>query len=102
MYGVMSGDSGSIINYLRHVWGSSLFNFEIETYTAEGRGDVLTKWENIKVENLKRIENLENATKLYPYSPELYYNLHLLYLQNGEKSKAKENLLKARQIDPSI
>lgn len=102
MYGVMEGKTNSIVNYLKHIWGTPLFNFEIESYKAGGRGDVLLKWEEVQQENTKRIQNLEEATFLHPYSPELYYNLYLLYTENGDKSKAEINLKKAQQIDPSI
>lgn len=102
MYGVMNGDVISSTTYLKHIWGTSLFNLEVKNYADEGRPDILNKWRAIQSENKRRIGNLEVATKSHPYSPELYYNLHLLYLENGENGKALENLSKARQIDPSI
>lgn len=102
MYGVMKGESGSIIAYLKHIWGTPLFNLEMGTYKAEGRNDVLSKWTEVQRENGKKIQSLENAARLHPYSPELYYNLSLLYSENGNKIKAKENLQKAQQIDPSL
>jgi len=102
MYGVMEGESDSIVSYLKHIWGTPLFNLEVETYKAEGRVDILSKWDNVQQANTKRIKILEDATHLHPYSPELYYNLSLLYFENGDKEKSKENLQKAQQIDPSI
>lgn len=102
MYGVMNGDVISSTTYLKHIWGTSLFNLEVKNYADEGRPDILNKWRAIQSENKRRIGNLEVATKSHPYSPELYYNLYLLYSENGEKTKALENLSKARQIDPSI
>ena len=102
MYGVMGGESRSITSYLKHIWGTSLFNLEVETYKSEGRNDILSEWERVQDENTKRIQNLENATSLFSYSPELYYNLYLLYSENGDSVKAKEHLKKAQQIDPSL
>lgn len=102
MLGVMNGESGPIITYLKHIWGTPLFDLEINTYKAEGRSDILSKWEEIQQENGKKIQKLEDASLMYPYSPELYYNLSLLYLEKGDKVKAAENLAKARQIDPSL
>ncbi len=102
MYGVMNGESVSIVNYLKHIWGTPLYGLEVETYRAEGRLDVLSLWNDVQQANTKRIRILEDATQLHPYAPELYYNLSLLYTENGDKMKAKENLLKAQQIDPSI
>jgi tetratricopeptide (TPR) repeat protein len=102
MYGVMRGEGGSIIVYLKHILGSPLFNQEIKAYEVEGRMDILSQWAIVQGENNEKIQSLENAMRLYPNSPELYYNLHLLYLENGDKVKANENLKKARQIDPSI
>lgn len=98
----MNGESGPIITYLKHIWGTPLFDLEINTYKAEGRSDILSKWEEIQQENGKKIQKLEDASLMYPYSPELYYNLSLLYLEKGDKVKAAENLAKARQIDPSL
>lgn len=102
MYGVMEGEKSAIISYLKHIWGTPLFNLEVENYQAEGKGDILSEWTNIQQKNAKRIQDLENATHIYSYSPELYYNLHLLYLESGNREKARENLVKAQQIDPSI
>jgi len=102
MYGVMEGKSNSIIAYLKHISGTSLLNFEIESYKISGREDVLSQWENFQQENTIKIQKLENASLLYSYSPEIYYNLHLLYSENGNTTKAKENLLKAQQIDPLL
>jgi len=102
MYGVMEGKSESVIYYLKHIWGTPLFNLEIDRYKTEGREDVLSNWSDIQNINTKKILNLEKATRLYSYSPELYYNLHLLYSEKGNKAKAEENLQKAQQIDPSL
>jgi tetratricopeptide (TPR) repeat protein len=98
----MNGDSGSVVVYLKHIWGTPLFNLEVNTYTESGREDIIAKWSKIQQENIHRIQSLESATHLYPYSPELYYNLSLLYAENGDQKNAKLNLQKARQIDPSI
>ena len=102
MYGVMDGENGPIITYLKHILGTPLFNLEIETYKAEGRSDIMSEWNVAQLKNTKRIQSLENTAQLYPYSPELYYNLHLLYSENGDMIRAKENLKKAQQIDPSL
>lgn len=102
MYGVMNGDVGSVVSYLKHIWGTPLFNLEVETYKESGREDIVAKWSEIQQENIKRIQSLEAATHLYPYSPELYYNLSLLYAENGDQKNANLYLQKARQIDPSI
>jgi len=102
MYGVMEGKSDSIIIYLTHILGTPLFNLEIAAYKADGRNDVISKWTSTQLGTVTRIKDLEDAVRLYPYSPELYYNLSLLYSANGDKTKAKENLKKAQQIDPSI
>ena len=98
----MSGENKSIINYLKHIWGTPLFNLEIEGYRAEGRQDVISEWESIQKENENKIKLLKSAVLLHPYSPELYYNLHLLYSENGDNARAAENLQKAQQIDPSL
>jgi len=102
MNNVMEGDEKSIITYLRHIWGEPLFNLEIETYKKEGKNSILSKWAEVQQENIKKIQNLENATRTYPYSPELYYNLSLLYSEKGNNIQAAENMRKARQIDPSL
>ncbi len=102
MLGVMEGKKDSIVSYLRHIWGTPLYDLEINTYREEGRKDVLAKWSKVQQANAKKIKTMEEATLLYPYSPEIYYNLSLLYSENGDKGKAQENILKAKQIDPSI
>ena len=102
MYGLMQGDSVSTISYLKHIWGTPLFDMEVETYKDEGRSDILSQWVDVQKKNTKRIQTLEDAVKIYPYSAELYYNLHLLYLENGNVIKAKESLTRAQEIDPSI
>ena len=102
MYQVMQGESSAIIVYLEHIWGTPLFNLELETYKIEGRNDILTQWGEVRGENAKKVQSLESALQQYPYSPELYYNLFLLYRQAGNTEKEHENLQKAQQIDPSI
>lgn len=102
MYGVMDGNTESAIAYLQHIWGTPLFSMEIDTYKQEQKNEVIAGWEKIQEENKQRIINLENASRLHPYSPEIYYNLFLLHSENGEKGRAQENLRKARMIDPAI
>jgi tetratricopeptide (TPR) repeat protein len=102
LYGVMDGDTISAISYLKHIWGTRLFSMEIDTYKKDQNTEVLAGWEKIQTENKQRIINLENASRLHPYAPEIYYNLFLLYSENGEKEKALQNLQKAQAIDPSL
>jgi len=102
MYGVMENNKDATITYLSHIWGGELFSLELERMRTEGREDILQGWEEVKSTNSKRIQNLEEASSLHPYSPELYYNLHLLYRESGDSKKSSENLRKAQAIDPSI
>lgn len=102
MYGVMEGESESATSYLKHIWGTPLYGYEVDTYTSDGREDILSKWNYVQKENTRRIQTLDDATKLHPYSPELYYNLSLLYFENGDKTNAQRYLLRAQEIDPSI
>lgn len=102
MYGVMRGEKTAILNYLKHIWGTPLFNLELSTYKMDGREEVLTDWTFFQQISTKRIQSLEEVARLHPYSPELYYNLYLLYSERGQNIKAQEYLQKARQIDPSI
>jgi tetratricopeptide (TPR) repeat protein len=102
MYGVMEGERGAIISYLKHIQNTHLLGLELETYKNEGREDALAEWDTVQSENQKRIQRFEEALVLHSSSPELYYNLHLLYLENGNAQKAQENLQKAQQIDPSL
>ena len=95
-------DDKTAVQYLKHIWGTPLFNLEIEAYKSAGRLKILSLWASIQKENEKKIEALESSVKIHPYSPELYYNLHLLYSEKGDKIKASENLRLAQQIDPSL
>jgi len=98
----MEGESSATITYLKHIWGTPLFDLELNTYKTEGRVDILAKWDDIEKENTKKIQSLKESLLTHPYSPELYYNLSLLYDENGDKANAQENLKKAQQIDPSL
>jgi tetratricopeptide (TPR) repeat protein len=102
MYGVMGGETRSTVSYLSRIWGTPLYDFEMQTYKNEGKSEIMSAWAQVQQTNAKRIQNLESFAALHPYSPELYYNLSLLYSENGDKIKAAENLRKAQQIDPSI
>ncbi len=102
MYGYMDGKEEDQLAYLKHIWGSPLFDKEIDALKAENKTSLLGQWENIQNQNNKRISMMEGVVQTHPYSPELYYNLFLLYSENGNTPKAQENLQKARQIDPSI
>lgn len=102
MIGVMEGEQSSVISYLKHISGTQLYHLEIQTYREEGRDEVLSAWNDYRQANAIKIRNLEANVKVHPYSPELYYNLYLLYSQEGDGVRAKDNLKKAQQIDPSI
>jgi hypothetical protein len=102
LYGVMAGQVNSSVQYLKHIWGTPLYDMEVDTYKQEGRVDILTEWNKVQQINTQRIQSLEAAAALHPYSPELYYNLYLLYSENGDGVTARANLRKAQQIDPSI
>ncbi len=102
MYGVMERDEASTLTYLRHIWGSPLYDLEMETLNNEQRISVLDAWMKVQNENKQRIQNLEKSSILYPYSPEIHYNLSLLYRESGDASRSLEHLKRAQQIDPSI
>lgn len=102
MYGVMGGEVNPSTTYLRHIWGTPLYNYEIQNFVSEGRVDILNRWSDVRSQNGKRIHNLEEVAKKHPYSPELFYNLYLLYSESGQHAKAAESLSRARLIDPSI
>lgn len=102
MYGYMDGKNEDHLVYMKHIWGTPLFNLEIKSLEEENKTTLLEQWEKIQQQNNKRISMMEGVVISHPYSPELYYNLFLLYSENGNTSKAQENLQKARQIDPSI
>jgi len=102
MYGYMDGKEEHQLVYLKHIWGTPLYNQEIDALKKENKLTILGQWENIQQQNNKRIFMMELAARSHPYSPELYYNLFLLYSENGNTPKAQEYLQKARQIDPSI
>jgi len=98
----MMEDDKSIMQYLKHIGGTPLFNLEIEAYKSAGKLNIVSLWTSIRNENEKKIKTLESSVVTYPYSPELYYNLYLLYSEKGDKIKARENLRLAQQIDPSL
>jgi len=102
MYGYMEGKREDQLSYLKHIWGTPLFSYEINTLKAEQNKELLAEWKKIQEQNNRHISVMEEASQTHPYSPELYYNLFLLYLENGNKTKAQEYLQKAHQIDPSI
>jgi len=102
MYGYMDGKDEDQLVYLKHIWGTSLYNQEIDALKKENKSTILGQWENVQQQNNKRISMMELTARSHPYSPELYYNLFLLYSENGNSPKAHEYLQKAKQIDPSI
>lgn len=102
MYGYMDGKKEDTLTYLKHIWGTPLFAVEMRAFEDEKNLVILQEWKKIQRQNAQRIATMEKITQSHPYSPELYYNLHLLYSENGNIQKANENLNKARQIDPSI
>lgn len=102
MYGYMNGKREDTLTYLKRIWGTPLFNMEMQAFKDENNLTILHEWEKIQEQNAQRIAMMEKITQSHPYSPELYYNLFLLYSENGNIQKAEEYLHKARQIDPSI
>lgn len=102
MYGYMNGKREDTLTYLKRIWGTPLFSMEMKALEEEKDFATLHEWEKIQEQNTQRIVTMEKITQAHPYSPELYYNLYLLYSENGNTQKASEYLHKARQIDPSI
>lgn len=102
MYGYMDEKNEDQLAYLKHIWGTPLFDLEIDSLKKENKTTILNQWEKIQQQNNKRISMMEDVVQSHPYSPELYYNLFLLYSENGNTPKAQEYLQKAKQIDPSI
>lgn len=102
MYRVMDGDAGAIAAYLKQIWGSRQFDAELAVVKRDGNKDVLNQMQKEENERVGMMRALESATKLYPYAPEPYFNLSLLYRQQGDAKKADEYLRRARQIDPHI
>lgn len=102
MYGHMDGKKEDTLTYLKHIWGTPLFTMEMKALEDEKNLSILQEWEKIQKQNAERIATMEKITQSHPYSPELYYNLYLLYSENGNARKANEYLNRARQIDPSI
>ena len=102
MYGVMEGDNGATLSYLKHIWGTPLFNWEMLTLKTEGKDALLSQWKQVEGENAQKIQTLEQFSLTHINSPEVYYNLFLLYRENGDNTRSQENLSKAQQIDPSL
>jgi len=102
MYGVMEGDNGATLSYLKHIWGTPLFNWEMLTLKTEGKDTLLSQWKQVEGENAQKIQTLEQFSLTHINSPEVYYNLFLLYRENGDNTRSQENLSKAQQLDPSL
>ncbi|MDO8610785.1 MAG: tetratricopeptide repeat protein [bacterium] len=50
----------------------------------------------------EKISNLEQQLMINPKSRDILYGIYQLYLAKGDKDKAEEYLMRAKEIDPDI
>lgn len=102
MYELVQGNERARLEYLKKIWGSSLYNNEVNQIRDENRELLLGQIQAEEQERLAVIESLKSIIKKYPYAPEPYYNLSLLYRRQGDLESAGNYLKKAQQIDPTL
>lgn len=102
MFDVMEGKTSATAEYLKHIWGTPQFVYEIKNIRDHKDEAILKEMNAEESAQNKMIESLKSTIKQYPYAPEPYYNLSLIYEQRGEHKKSLEYLQSARQIDPSL
>jgi tetratricopeptide (TPR) repeat protein len=102
MYDVMGGSTSATAEYLKRIWGTQQFAYEIKNIKEHNEESILKEMNAEESEQNKMIEALKSTIKQYPYAPEPYYNLSLIYAQRGQHERSLEYLQSARQIDPSL
>lgn len=102
MYDLLQGREHSLVLYIKKIWGTPLYRQEMRALQEENRESVLHQMKIEEDERNKMFKSLEKVIEKYPYAPEPYYNLSLLYKNQGNTTKADEYLRKAQQIDPLL
>lgn len=102
MYEVMGGNTAATAEYLKRIWGTPQFTYEIKNIKEHNNEAILKEMNAEESQQNKMIESLKATIKQYPYAPEPYYNLSLIYGQRGQLDLSLKYLQSARQIDPSL
>jgi hypothetical protein len=102
MYQVMEGDPTSTAQYLKKIQGTPLFNAEMQTVRDEQNAPVLSEIARTTDQQKTQIAHLQSVIAAYPYAPEPYYNLSLVYTSENNSSEALRFLQKAQALDPAI
>lgn len=102
MYGVMEGDPAAMTMYLTKIKGTPLYTAEMNTLATEQNTAVTTQMQQTNEEHRQKIAHLKAIIAAYPYAPEAYYNLSLVYASENNTPLAQYYMQKAQAIDPTL
>lgn len=98
----INNDKDSTISFLQKIKNLSEYQNILEM-NDNIYGNTVKK-EILKDENKKKvmINNLEQQLAISPKARDILYSLYKLYLAEGDTVKAREYLIRAKQVDPSV
>ncbi|MFN4212990.1 MAG: hypothetical protein ACK4FL_03475 [Microgenomates group bacterium] len=99
---LINNDRQAAIEFLQKIKNLPQFPQEFEKYKKiygeRVEDEVFAK----ERERKQMIKNLEQMLEKNPKARDVLYSLFLLYEEDGDKTKAMEYLIKAREVDPEI
>jgi len=102
LYEVQEGNTSATISYLEKIPNTRLQKLVVRALQQDGNTAVLEGLQQKDRGVDVQIQQLTQSVLSHPQSPELYYNLSLLYSQKGMTAQAAENMQKAQGFDPEL
>lgn len=100
--GVINFNEKSIIEFLKKIKNEDYFKNQLAYFENIFQKPLKNEVFREENERNEKIKKLEQILEKNPYSKDVLYSLSLLYQQKGDEKKAREYLIKVKQIDPEI
>jgi len=98
----INGDKKSAVIFLQKIKNLAIFNKELNKSKILFGNNIENDVFRADIERDLKIKEFEQILTKNPHSRDILYGLFQLYLEKGETVKAKEYLMQAKAIDPTI
>ena len=99
---VINFDYQAAVTFLKKIKKTPYFSQELSKFKKIYGEKIVKEVFHDDIELDKKIKKYQSLLRINPNSPDLFYNLYLLYKKKGNEKLAQEYLKKAKEIDPWI